>query len=79
MRCLVDVFFRNVPSSDCTGMSRIIQMLKGKKAAKFRHNMASLLEKYLDADMVLYTLLFLAGIRRPRIITTVTIRLNPKR
>lgn len=32
-------------------MLRIIQLLKGKKAAKFRHNMASLLEKYLDADM----------------------------
>lgn len=32
-------------------MLRIIQLLKGKKTAKFRHTMASLLEKYLDADM----------------------------
>ena len=32
-------------------MLRIIQLLKGKKAAHFRHHMASLLEKYLDADM----------------------------
>ena len=30
---------------------QIIQVLRGKKAAKFRHNMATLLEKYLDADM----------------------------
>jgi len=32
-------------------MLRIIQLLKGKKAAHFRHHMATLLEKYLDADM----------------------------
>ena len=32
-------------------MLRIIQLLKGKKAAKFRQSMAALLEKYLDADM----------------------------
>ena len=33
------------------GILQIIQLLKGKKAAKFRHNIATLLEKYLDADM----------------------------
>ena len=32
-------------------MLRIIQLLKGKKAAKLRQSMACLLEKYLDADM----------------------------
>ena len=32
-------------------MLRIIQLLKGKKAAQFRQNMATLLEKYMDADM----------------------------
>ena len=32
-------------------MLHIIQLLKGKKAAKFRQSMAALLEKYLDADM----------------------------
>ncbi|KAL3144234.1 hypothetical protein ABBQ32_14188 [Trebouxia sp. C0010 RCD-2024] len=32
-------------------MLRIIQLLRGKKAATFRQSMADLLEKYLDADM----------------------------
>ena len=32
-------------------MLRIIQVLKGKKATKFRHNMATLLKRYLEVDM----------------------------
>ena len=32
-------------------MLRIIQLLRGKKAATFRQNLANLLEKYLDVDM----------------------------
>jgi len=33
------------------GILQILQLLRGKRAAKFRQNMARLLEKYLDADM----------------------------
>ena len=42
---------RQTPVTGRSGMLRIIQLLKGKKAAKFRQSMAALLEKYLDADM----------------------------
>lgn len=42
---------RKTPVAGRSGMLRIIQLLKGKKAATFRQNMATLLEKYLDADM----------------------------
>ena len=42
---------RETPVTGCTGMLRIIQLLKEEQAAQYRQNMASLLEKYLDADM----------------------------
>ena len=42
---------RETPVAGRNGMLRILQLLRGKKAATFRHNMAILLEKYLDADM----------------------------
>lgn len=42
---------RETPVTGCTGMLRTIQLLKEEQAAQYRQNMASLLEKYLDADM----------------------------
>ena len=42
---------RETPVAGRNGMLRNVQVLKGKKAAKFRHNMASLLEKYLADDI----------------------------
>ena len=42
---------RETPVAGRNGMLRIIQLLRGKKAATFRQSMADLLEKYLDADM----------------------------
>lgn len=42
---------RETPVAGRNGMLRIIQLLRGKKAATFRQSMADLLEKYMDADM----------------------------
>ena len=42
---------RETPVTGRNGMLCIIQLLRGKKAAHFRQHMATLLEKYLDADL----------------------------
>jgi hypothetical protein len=39
------------PVAGRNGMIRIIQLLRSKRAAKFRESLAGLMEKYLDADM----------------------------
>ncbi|KAK9864861.1 hypothetical protein WJX84_007949 [Apatococcus fuscideae] len=39
------------PVTARSGVLKIIQLLRGKKAAKFRENVAELVEKYIDADM----------------------------
>lgn len=35
----------------CKGVLHFVQLLRGKKAAKFRESMATLLERHVDADM----------------------------
>ncbi|KAL0040252.1 hypothetical protein WJX77_001521 [Trebouxia sp. C0004] len=42
---------QETPVAGKNGILQILQLLKGKKAAKFKQNLATLLEKYLDADM----------------------------
>lgn len=42
---------QETPVAGRNGVLQILQLLRGKKAAKFRQSMASLLEKYLDANM----------------------------
>lgn len=42
---------QETPVAGKNGILQILQLLRGKKAAKFRQNLATLLEKYLDADM----------------------------
>ncbi len=42
---------QGTPVAGKNGIVQILQLLRGKKAAKFRQSMATLLEKYLDADM----------------------------
>ncbi len=39
------------PVTGRRGILRVIQLLRGKKAVKFRENVAELVEKYIDADM----------------------------
>ena len=42
---------QETPVAGKNGILQILQLLRGKKAAKFRQSMATLLEQYLDADM----------------------------
>lgn len=42
---------QKTPVAGKNGVLQILQLLRGKKAAKFRQSMATLLEQYLDADM----------------------------
>ena len=42
---------RDTPVAGRRGILRIIQLLRGKNASKFRESIAVLVEKYLDADM----------------------------
>ena len=42
---------RDTPVAGRKGILQILQLLRGKKAAKFRESVAGLVEKYLDADM----------------------------
>lgn len=42
---------RDTPVAGRKGMIRIIQLLRGKRAAKFRESLAGLMVRYLDADM----------------------------
>jgi len=42
---------RDTPVAGRRGMLQIIQLLRGKKASKFREGVAGLVEQYLDADM----------------------------
>ena len=44
---------QDTPVAGRNGMLRILQLLRGKRAAKFREQMAGLLERYLDADPAL--------------------------
>ena len=39
------------PVTGQSGVLKIIQLLRGKRAAKYRENVAELMEKYIDADM----------------------------
>ena len=41
---------KKAPVAGKNGILQILQLLRGKRAAKFRQNMATLLEQYLDAD-----------------------------
>jgi len=42
---------QETPVAGKNGILQILQLLRGKRAAKFRQSMATLLEQYLDADM----------------------------
>ncbi|KAL3158965.1 hypothetical protein ABBQ32_011363 [Trebouxia sp. C0010 RCD-2024] len=42
---------RDTPVAGRKGILQIIQLLRGKKASKFRESIAGLVEQYLDADM----------------------------
>lgn len=42
---------RDTPVAGRKGILQIIQLLRGKKASKFRESIAELVEQYLDADM----------------------------
>ena len=42
---------RDTPVTGRKGIMQIIQLLRGKRAAKFRERTAELVEKYIDADM----------------------------
>ena len=42
---------RDTPVAGRKGIFQIIQLLRGKKASKFRESVAGLVEQYLDADM----------------------------
>lgn len=44
---------QDTPVTGRNGMMRILQLLRGKKAAKFREQLAGLLERYIDADPAL--------------------------